>query len=154
MRTESERATNDNWAYGFQFDSKWIHLSDVERKGLRRESPLETGMVTTHAAEEAYEKVLQFAGASLKRDSVDQRILHDVATGTATCMDGGNGSTNGFIDTQEAVGGWPDLKSQPAPVDADDDGMPDEWEVANGLDPRDPSDGREDANHDGYTQCH
>ena len=149
--TESERATNDNWAYGVQFDSKWIHLSDVERKGLRRESPVETGMVTTHAAEEAYEKVLQFAGASLKRDSVDQRILHDVATGTATCMDGGNGSTNGFIDTQEAVGGWPDLKSQPAPVDTDDDGMPDEWEVANGLDPRDPSDGREDANHDGYT---
>ena len=149
--TESERATNDNWSYGVQFDSKWSHISNTERQNLRLESPLETGIVTTHTAKEAYQKVLQFVGASLKRDSVDQRIIHDVTTGTATHMDGGNGSTNGFIDTQDAVGGWPELNSFPAPIDIDDDGMPDEWETANGLDPNDSSDGSKDFNNDGYT---
>ena len=147
----SETATNDNWTYGVQFDSKWSHISDAERQNLRLEKPLETGVVTTHAAEEAYQKVLQLAGASLARDMVDQRIIHDVSTGTAACMDGGNGSTHGFIDTQEAVGGWPELRSLPAPTDTDGDGMPDEWETANELDPRDPSDGKGDANNDGYT---
>ena len=149
--TESERATNDNWNYGVQFDSKWSHISNTERQNLRLESPLETGIVTTNTTEEAYQKVLKFAGASLKRDLVDQRIIHDVTTGTATCMDGGNGSTNGFIDTQDAVGGWPELESLPAPVDIDDDGMPDEWETANGLDPSNPGDGNKDFNNDGYT---
>ena len=147
----SERATNDNWTYGVQFDSKWSHISDAERQSLRLENPLGTGVVTTHAAEEAYQKVLRLAGASLKRDSVDQRIIHDVSTGTATCMDGGNGSTHGFIDTQDAVGVWPELKSLPAPTDTDGDGMPDAWEVAKGLAPNDPSDGNAGANHDGYT---
>lgn len=147
----SESATTDNWTHGVQFDSKWSHIADAERQSLRLENPLETGVVTTHAAEEAYQKVLQLVGASLKRDSVDQRIIHDVSTGTATCTDGGNGSTHGFIDTQKAVGGWPELKSLPAPTDTDDDGMPDAWETANGLDPKDSKDGNADANNDGYT---
>ncbi len=149
--TGSERATNDNWNYGVQFDSKWSHISNTERQSLRLESPLETSVVTTDLAEDAYQKVLKFAGASLKRDSVDQRIIHDVTTGTATCMDGGNNSTNGFIDTQDAVGGWPELESLPAPFDTDNDGMPDEWEIEHGLDPSNPSDGNRDFNKDGYT---
>jgi hypothetical protein len=66
-------------------------------------------------------------------------------------MDGGNGSTNGIIDTQEAVGGWPDLNSAPAPVDSDSDGMPDTWEKVRGLDPEDPSDRNDDRTGDGYT---
>jgi hypothetical protein len=40
-----------------------------------------------------------------------------------------------------AVGGWPPLATVPAPHDADRDGMPDAWEVAQGLDPNDGSDG-------------
>ncbi|MDB4664984.1 hypothetical protein OAE97_01405 [Verrucomicrobia bacterium] len=147
----SERATKDNWRFGVQFDSKWKHMSEDDKQILRLESPLEAGTVTTHSAEEAYQKVLQFAGASVKRDLVDQRIIHDVASGTASFQEGGNGSTDGFIDSQAAVGGWPELKSLPAPVDTDDDGMPDEWELANGLNPDDSKDGIEDINNDGYT---
>jgi hypothetical protein len=71
---------------------------------------------------------------------VDARIVHDVETGTATYTNGGNGSTNGLIDTQAAVGGWPELYSSDAPVDSDHDGMPDFWEDANGLNKNDPGD--------------
>lgn len=107
---------------------------------MRLTEPLNPGEVTTHAAEIAYEKILEYCGASLKKDSVDIRIIHDVSTGTATYMNGGNGSKNGIIDTQDAVGGWPVLNSENAPTDTDEDGMPDDWENTNGLNPNDPSD--------------
>lgn len=57
----------------------------------------------------------------------------------------------GIIDSQKDVGGWPELKSLPAPIDSDSDGMPDEWEKQFGLDPHDPSDTAKDNDKDGYT---
>ena len=48
------------------------------------------------------------------------------------------------------MGGWPELKSSPAPADTDHDGMPDSWEASNGLDPKNPEDGNKVAT-DGYT---
>jgi len=139
--TESVRATNDNWTYGVynQYNAKYT-VTQEEKLAMRLYEPLNPGEVTTHSAEDAYEKILEFGGASLKRDSVDQRIIHDVSTGTATYMTGGNGSTKGIIDTQDAVGGWPLLVSLDAPPDTDGDGMPDEWETANGLSASDPGD--------------
>ncbi|MFM8618515.1 MAG: pectate lyase, partial [Opitutaceae bacterium] len=47
---------------------------------------------------------------------------------------------NGIVDSPAQVGGWPELKSAPAPLDTDGDGMPDAWEQARGLNPRDPAD--------------
>ncbi|WP_167607242.1 pectinesterase family protein [Maribellus sediminis] len=140
--TESARATNDNWTYGVynQFHSSNGTVTQEERDAMRISQPHDPGKVTTHTAEMAYERILEYCGASLATDSVDLRIIHDVSTGTATYMDGGNGSKNGIIDTQGAVGGWPVLKSEPAPTDTDDDGMPDDWETANSLNPNDPSD--------------
>ena len=44
----------------------------------------------------------------------------------------------------------PELKSEKAPTDSDGDGMPDEWEKANGLNPEDAADGKQ-TNADGYT---
>jgi hypothetical protein len=105
-------------------------------------TPHNPGEVTTHSALKAYEKVLAYVGASLVRDTVDKRIIHDVSTGTATYMTGGNGSVNGIIDTQSAVGGWPDLQSLQAPADTDADGMPDAWEDEQGLLKNDPSDAK------------
>ena len=138
----SARATTDNWTYSVynQYHSKYGTVSEVEKSGMRLLIPLNSGEVTTHGAEKAYEKVLDFAGASFKRDPVDLRIIQEVRTGTATFMTGGNGSVNGIIDTQSAVGGWPELKSLTAPGDSDNDGMPDAWEVANGLNKNSPAD--------------
>ncbi len=141
VMTGSERATNDNWTYGVynQYHSKYT-VSAAEKEAMRLSSPLNTGDMTTHSAEEAYERILDFCGASLVRDAVDIRVLHDVETGTATYMEGGNGSTKGIVDTQEAVGGWPELHSEEPPADSDNDGMPDAWENANGLDPENDTD--------------
>jgi pectate lyase len=138
----SARATSDNWSYGVynQYHSKYGTVPEADKISMRLITPLNMGEITTHSAEKGYEKVLDFAGTSLKRDTVDKRIITDVRTGTATFMSGGNGSANGIIDSQSAVGGWPDLKSLPAPPDTDKDGMADAWEEANGLLKNNPSD--------------
>ena len=95
----------------------------------------------TTTAEEALQSVLAFVGACLPtRDAVDARLIGHVKDR------GGK-----IIDSQRDVGGWPELKSSPAPTDSDHDGIPDEWETAHGLNPNDPSDANKDMNGDGYT---
>jgi hypothetical protein len=108
--------------------------------------PIPYGNITTQTAEEAYDKVLAYAGASLHRDSNDQQVVEDVATGTAKY-----GKTigkkkysetiTGWIDSQDEVGGWPELAKGTALPDSDGDGMPDAWEKAHGLNPNDAADG-------------
>jgi pectate lyase len=95
---------------------------------------------TTHSAEEARRLVLARAGASLVRDAVDKRLMNDIKNRTGK-----------LLDSQDEVGGWPKLKSKPAPKDSDRDGMTDAWETANNLDPKNPADRNGDADNDGYT---
>ncbi|MBO7325577.1 MAG: pectate lyase, partial [Bacteroidales bacterium] len=123
--------------------------------------PME-GAVTTQDAETAFAKVLAYAGASLYRDAVDARFMEEARTGTATYKgteqktgDGktsGNYNRPGIIDkinnpdgTQNsALPSFPEFESTSRPdgFDTDKDGMPDEWETLNGLDPMMPSDGK------------
>ena len=56
-----------------------------------------------------------------------------------------------LIDSVSDVGGWPDHETSTRPKDSDDDGMPDKWETARGLNPNDASDGNGDDDGDGYT---
>ena len=100
---------------------------------------------TTHSAADAFDAVLKYAGASLSRDAVDKRAESDARSGEATFPNGGNGSTGGIIDTQSAVGGWPELTAtdeeiRRAATDTDGDGIPDYYETLLGLDPNDASD--------------
>ncbi len=100
---------------------------------------------TTHSAEDAFALICEVAGASLSRDSVDERACSDAKNGKVTFADGGNGSKNGIIDTQGAVGGWPSYEAsddeREAVKDSDSDGMPDWFEEQFGLDKSDASDG-------------
>lgn len=136
----NQSLSSDNWLGVVLHSSFATNAPTVTKTNLKADAEFSASNVTTHSAQNAYLKVLDYAGASLVRDIVDQRIIGDATTGTATFMTGGNGSVNGLIDTQSAVGGWPLLKSLQAPADSDLDGMPDVWEDANGLKKNDPAD--------------
>lgn len=100
---------------------------------------------TTHSAALSFDRICAYAGASLVRDAVDERICSDALAGTASFNDGGNGSTGGMIDTQTAVGGWPEYKAADSEIagckDSDGDGMPDWFEDQFKLDKADSTDG-------------
>ena len=89
--------------------------------------------MTTHTGEKALKLVLLHAGSSLKRDEVDLRILDNV-TNNSYSFEGSLGSTNGIIDSQADVGGWPELAAGTPVIDSDKDGIPDVWEKSNELD--------------------
>ena len=106
----------------------------------KQSQPFETGPITEVDAPTAYKNVLEIGGASLpKRDAVDTRVVNSVQNRTGK-----------IINSQEEVGGWPVLKSAPAPLDTDRDGMPDKWEKAHKLNPKDPED-RNNVSLNGYT---
>ncbi|MFD2034772.1 pectate lyase [Belliella marina] len=133
----SSQTSQDNWTYGVynQFHGSYGVVSEEDKLAMRvNEAHDIEDNTTTHSAQEAYEKVLEYAGASLSRDAVDERVVNEAKNGTFSAH-GSRGSTNGIIDSQEDVGGWPELEYSPTLLDSDGDGMPDDWELANGLDP-------------------
>ena len=104
-----------------------------------------SGEVTTQTAETAYEKVLDYSGASLYRDDVDTRYVRDTRDGTTTYTGSNGSSTEGIIDFvadcngyTEETKGWGLTKS--TLKDSDNDGMPDDFEIANGLNPNNAND--------------
>lgn len=137
--------TADNWNGGVQ------RVSQSEIEYIRMDEPFDApALPSEETAEEAFESVLAYAGAILpRRDTIDARIVEEVRTGTAT-FGGVYGAGSGIIDTQDEVGGWPELFAAEPPIDSDGDGIPDEWEIENGLDPNDPSDATE-INSTGYS---
>lgn len=137
--------TEDNWNGGVQGSYASYH------KANHPVVPFPIAEVTTQSAEEAFKTVLENAGANFpKRDTVDARVVHEVETGIAQYGASYNGGKKGIIDSQNDVGGWPELLSTIPPDDSDHDGMPDAWEQANGLDPANPDD-RNNISDNGYT---
>jgi hypothetical protein len=141
------QVTKNNWDGGIDFASN----GDASEATLRLAEPCVVAPVRTQPAEEAFELVLRHAGASLARDSVDARIIEEIRSGTARFGQTYAGGGKGIIDSQADVGGWPELKSLPAPRDTDGDGMPDSWERSHELDPSNSADGSRDRDSDGYT---
>ena len=125
--------------------------SGVDCVKIKLDAPVETGEVTTHNAQKAYEKVLAYGGASLYRDAVDARYMDEAENGTThyigSATKTGDGKTithrKGIIDFVKDQGTYTLAStSRPAGWDSDRDGIPDEWEIANGLNPNDASDGQ------------
>lgn len=131
--------TNNNWI-GATLENSSLTEQFLSSTRVTTAFPIPNDIYTrNYSANEAYQRVLNSAGASYARDAVDTRIINETRNGTFT-FNGSKGSTGGIIDSQRDVGGWPTLKSLPAPKDTDRDGIPDEWEVANGLNPQVPND--------------
>jgi hypothetical protein len=128
-------------AEGSQNNARAVRIDDgLDAETLLVKKPFDVPTVATQSPQDAYDAVLAHAGAVLPaRDAVDRRIVADVAAGTG-----------GLINSQDDVGGWPELQSTAPPADSDRDGMPDDWERVHELDPNDPADGRRGANR-GYT---
>lgn len=131
----------DNIMYGSDVvtDDNWKGVGTENR--IRAEQPFPFEPINQDLPEVAYEKVLQYAGCSHRRDSYDKRVIEEVRTGTAKGGETYGGGNKGIIDSQNEVGGWPDLKKGEYPLDSDGDGMPDTWEIAHGLNPKNASDG-------------
>jgi hypothetical protein len=87
--------------------------------------------LTTQSAADALDAVLEGAGASLVRDSVDARVVQQVFS---------FGTLGAHLDSQSQVGGWPTLESGVALLDTDQDGMSDAYEEVFGLNKLDSSD--------------
>lgn len=138
-------------------DDNWLGVDASDVGGIdniKVTQEHEVEAVTTQIASEAYELVLENAGAIKPvRDSVDTRIISEIK-GEVDLIGGGVlGANEGLIDSQEEVGGWPEYltpSEENIPADTDKDGIPDDWELENDLDPNDSEDGKTIAD-DGYS---
>ena len=110
---------------------------------IKLDEPTHIGTVTTHTAQNAFDKVVAYAGASLDRDEVDIRYANETKDGTAT-YSGSVTKKKGRIDLVSDVNGYTEANfptgSRPDGYDTDKDGMPDAWETANGLNPSNAAD--------------
>lgn len=127
-------ATADNWLM-MRFSK------NVTREAVDAGAPHPAPPITMTPTRDLLAVLVEGCGATLpRRDAVDARVLDEICSGRGR-----------IINSQTEVGGWPDYAAGEAPPDADEDGMPDPWETARGLNPNDPADASEDADGDGYT---
>ncbi|HRA12644.1 MAG TPA: pectate lyase, partial [Chitinophagaceae bacterium] len=138
--------TKNNWL-GIQMGNGG---TEADKKEAVIDNPFSTEQITEQSAVKAYEEVLKFVGASYKRDTLDERIISDVKNRTGRFIDVQGGFPHGTA-YELTMNAWPVLKSLPAHADTDKDGMPDDWEKKNGLNPIDPSDASQNKLDKHYT---
>jgi hypothetical protein len=147
----------------FGSNEEYESINGVDCVALKLTAEVDPGNVTTHTAQNAYEKILAYCGASLYRDAVDARYMEEARTGTVTYH--GNvpyvdasgtahatSNTEGILDyindpegtENTGTASYPSLpsESRAADFDTDKDGIPDAWEIANGLNPNSAADAK------------
>lgn len=121
------------------------------------DKPFFESHVNTQSAEAAYKNVLSDVGANQPViDTQDQRIINETLKGTYS-FKGSKSGLGGMIDHQNDAGGWENYpnESRDANWDTDQDGLPNWWEVAKGLNPNSAKGDFADANigtADGLTE--
>jgi len=158
----------DNWTNGIYSQITWSDWDDLAntsakqeemKKEIKSETPIEYVYTTTHGYMDTWFNVCDYAGASLHRDELDTTIAYEArnrTTQNSSPASTGTGLNKGFINSQDDVkgltggDGWPKLNTGVAKKDTDGDGIPDDWEKANKLDPNNPADGAADSGN-GYT---
>ncbi len=98
-------------------------------------TPYAMPLVTTLSKEKSYTKVMQWCGA-FPRDSMNRRTIKDIKHSSGVMKK----------DNDPLIQTGPQ-----APEDSDQDGMPDFWEKAMGLNPTNANDNNGDHDKDGYT---
>lgn len=151
--------TDNNWKGVTWSNDSSIEGGTVTESDLKSETEIgNIPLYHQHSADEAYRRVTSYVGCSKSRDEIDERIINECLTSTAT-YSGSKSKQPGIIDSvndlkPEDAGEdwepWPTLASTTPPIDSDADGMPDTWENQNGLDSSNPED-RNLRNEEGYT---
>jgi len=101
---------------------------------------------TTHSADKAFAAIVEYCGASYRKDAADARVMNDVKNGLGTSGENasGNKSWYGIIDSPDDKGGYPELTATEEDMrlhaDTDGDGIPDRYEDLLGLDKNNPDD--------------
>jgi hypothetical protein len=144
--------TKDNWNGGVQVEE--LPTTDKYTDYMKVNKPLPMPQLTIMSATDAYQYVLNNAGATLpRRDAVDQRITQQVRTGKINTLANVklpekqfehrrlpiDSYKIGIITDPSQVGGYPEYKGTPY-KDSDSDGIPDDWEAKHGLNPRNAND--------------
>jgi hypothetical protein len=94
-------------------------------------------------AADAYARVAEDAGASIKRDPTDVRLIAELRS---------LGKKGAVINEETQVGGVGELPNATAAPDKDRDGIPDEWEASHGLSSADAADAGKVSEESGYTR--
>lgn len=159
----NEKVTNNNWDGGVQLAEEYASQKRLD--SIRSDKAFDMAPVSIMTTDKVFDSVLANAGATFpKRDAVDTRVVKTVVTGQPIYVENAplfvpkyvkrrlpaDSYKKGIITDPRQVGGLPEYKGKPV-KDTDMDGMPDAWEKANGLNPKDPSDAVKDCNGDGYT---
>ncbi|MEC3966164.1 hypothetical protein [Flagellimonas halotolerans] len=154
---------NDNLSQNNQ--SSWfewigIQIADVSSY-MTNSAPGPLGApINLQSAQSAYFDVLEDVGANATLDSrgekiwfldeVDATYISDILNDDCTYCDGPNFEYRSLANESGLT--YPNIEmiSRPSNYDSDQDGMPDAWETANGLNPN-VNDSAQDADGDGYT---
>ena len=147
----STTLTNSDFgSSSFQASPQWFNAT-----------PTYLGLTETPQA--AFNDVLNYVGADWWTrngtiDTVDERLINETRTGTGQ-IEAWNDPTHGtewnallahrMVSLYNGDGGT-GIYARDANWDTDGDGMPDQWEIAHGLDPNTP-DNNGDFDSDGYT---
>lgn len=161
-----DQVTADNW--------NGISVKDglgITKDGVKSGTAFETIVggenvstaLTCESAEKSYDHVISFAGNGISPDlrtAIDKQCAEETRTGTGyisgtAAYDDADSSQKANLDKYQIQCGteykYPSAVTKKTIVDSDNDGMPDDWELARGLNPNDPKDTTGDYCGQGYT---
>lgn len=125
----SPEVTADNWLGVIMNNG-----TEADAAAAKMNSAFTAFAIKTFSGADAYTQVLKNVGVIFPaRDTLDERIINDVKNRTGKFIDVQGGFAHG-TGYELTVNAWPALRSLPAPIDTDKDGMPDDWEKQQGLD--------------------
>ncbi len=156
------KITNDNWS-GVSVKTS----IGITKDNLYSSTPFQTIINGTdvssvndvESAEASYENVISFAGNGIspeQRTAIDRQCAEETKNGTGSCSGTSEyDSSQTNLDKYNIQCGvtyeYPSAVLQKTITDTDNDGMPDEWELARGLNPNDATDTNGDYCGQGYT---